>query len=166
MFTQYRRECFEHVTLYGKQHKFIPAIFKIKGFKVGEVVVNHRPRVAGKTKYNWKRTIKGFVDVISVWFWNKYSTRPLHLLGGMGFVFLLLGGGCGIWSIVLFLIGRKMSNNIFPPLITIFFIIIGMLLFVFGLLSEILVKTYYGTGVDASYSIKDVMETSDSDRNL
>lgn len=162
----YRRECFEHVTLYGEQHRFIPAILKIKGFKVGEVVVNHRPRVAGKTKYNWKRTIKGFVDMISVWFWNKYSTRPLHLLGGMGFVFLLLGGGCGIWSIVLFSIGRKMSNNIFPPLLTIFFIIIGMLLFVFGLMSEILVKTYYGTGVDASYSIKEVMETSDSNRNL
>lgn len=154
----YRKECFEHVTLYGEQHRFIPAILKIKGFRVGEVVVNHRPRTAGVTKYNWKRTIKGFVDMISVWFWNKYSTRPLHLLGGMGFGFLLLGGGCGIWSIVLFCMGRKMSNNIFPPLFTIFFIIIGMLLFIFGLMSEILIKTYYGTGVDNSYSVKEITD--------
>lgn len=154
----YRKECFEHITLYGEQHRFIPAILKIKGFRVGELVVNHRPRTAGKTKYNWKRTIKGFVDMISVWFWNKYSTRPLHLLGGMGFVFLFLGGGCGIWSIVLFCEGRKMSNNIFPPLLTIFFIIIGMLLFIFGLMSEILIKTYYGIHVDLSYSVKEISE--------
>ena len=96
--------------------------------------------------------------MISVWFWNKYSTRPLHLLGGMGFAFLVLGGGCGIWSIVLFCMGRKMSDNIFPPLLTVFFIIIGMLLFVFGLMSEILMKTYYGTGVDKSYSVKEITE--------
>mgnify|MGYP002704306228 CR=1 FL=1 len=152
----YRKECFDHINLYGEQHRFIPAILKIKGFKVGEVIVNHRARVAGKTKYNWKRTIKGFVDMISVWFWNKYSTRPLHLLGGMGLMFLLTGSGCGIWSIVLFLEGRKMSDNIFPPLLTVFFIIIGILLFIFGLMSEILIKTYYGTCIDYSYSVKEI----------
>lgn len=154
----YKKECFEHVTLYGEQHRFIPAILKIKGFEIGEVVVNHRPRTVGKTKYNWKRTIKGFVDMISVWFWNKYSARPLHLLGGLGFSFLVLGGGCGIWSIILFIMGRKMSNNIFPPLLTIFFIIIGILLFIFGLMSEIMIKTYFGTHVDSSYSIKEITE--------
>ncbi len=154
----YRKECFEHVNLYGEQHRFIPAILKIKGFTVGEVVVNHRPRTAGVTKYNWKRTIKGFVDMISVWFWNKYSSRPLHLLGGIGFFFTFLGGCCGIWSVVLFAMGKKMSNNIFPPLLTIFFIIIGLLMFVFGLMSEILVKTYFGTGVDASYSVKEITD--------
>ena len=152
----YRKECFESVNLYGEQHRFIPAILKIKGFTIGEVVVNHRPRTSGKTKYNWKRTIKGFVDMISVWFWNKYSSRPLHLLGGIGFLFMVLGGLCGIWSVVLFCEGRKMSNNIFPPLLTIFFIIIGLLMFVFGLMSEILVKTYYGVHVDTSYNIKEI----------
>lgn len=150
----YRKECFKGLNLYGEQHRFIPAILKIKGFQIGEVVVNHRPRTSGKTKYNWKRTVKGFVDMISVWFWNKYATRPLHLLGGMGMVFLGLGTVCGIWSLVLFFMGRKMSNNIFPPLLTIFFFTIGVLLFVFGLMSEILMKTYYGVHVDTSYSVK------------
>lgn len=154
----YRKECFKGVNLYGEQHRFIPAILKIKGFRIGEVVVNHRPRTAGKTKYNWKRTIKGFVDMISVWFWSKYASRPLHLLGGVGIMFLLLGGICGVWSVVLFAQGYKMSNNIIPPILTVFFIIIGLLMFVFGLMSEILVKIYYGVHVDTSYSIKEIAE--------
>lgn len=78
----YRKECFDGINLYGEQHRFIPALLKIKGFSIGEVVVHHRPRTAGKTKYNWRRTIKGFVDMISVWFWSKFASRPLHLMGG------------------------------------------------------------------------------------
>ena len=155
----YKRECFKGVNLYGEQHRFIPAILKIKGFLIGEVIVNHRPRTSGYTKYNWKRTIKGFVDMISVWFWNKFSTRPLHLLGGIGMIFEILGGACGIWSIVLFVRGAKMSNNIIPPLLTIFFVIIGLIMTIFGLMSEILIKTYYGAHVDTPYSIKSIEET-------
>jgi len=154
----YKRECFKGVNLYGEQHRFIPALLKIKGFKIGEVVVNHRPRTSGKTKYNWKRTIKGFVDMISVWFWNKFACRPLHLLGGTGMVFFVLGFGCGIWSIYLFATGHKMSNWIMAPLLTVFFVIIGILLFVFGLMSEILMKTYYGTKIDTPYSIESISE--------
>lgn len=154
----YRRECFENINLYGEQHRFIPALLKIKGFNVGEVVVNHRARTSGMTKYNWKRTVKGFVDMVSVWFWNKYSARPLHLLGGSGLCFLFLGFICGIWSIIIYINGAKMSNNIFPPLLTIFFVIIGLLLFVFGLMSEIMIKTYYGSRIDCSYSIKSISD--------
>lgn len=157
----YRRECFKGINLYGEQHRFIPAILKIKGFTVGEFVVHHRPRTSGKTKYNWKRTVKGLVDMISVWFWNKYASRPLHLLGGLGIVFILLGGGCGIWSIALFCMGRKMSNNIIPPILTVFFIIMGVLMFVFGLMAEILMKIYFGVHVDRSYSIKETLENKE-----
>lgn len=159
----YRRECFKGVNLYGEQHRFIPAILQIKGFRVGEVVVNHRPRTSGTTKYNWKRTIKGFVDMVSVWFWHKYASRPLHLLGGLGLLFGMAGGACGIWSIVLFAQGRKMSNNVIPPILTVFFIIMAVLMFIFGLISEMLMKTYYGVHVDASYSIKEIAEIKKED---
>jgi glycosyltransferase involved in cell wall biosynthesis len=157
----YRRECFDHINLYGEMHRFIPALLKIKGFKVGEIVVNHRPRTSGKTKYNWKRTFKGFVDMVSVWFWGKFAVRPLHIFGTAGMLSMLVGFVCGIWSCVLYFSGAKMSNNIMPPLLTVFFIVIGLLMFVFGLMSDMLSKTYYGMGIDTSYSIKETYENQD-----
>ncbi len=153
----YRKECFEYVNLYGEMHRFIPALLKIKGFRVGEIVVNHRPRVAGVTKYNWKRTVKGFVDMISVWFWNKYAIRPLHLMGGMGLVSLFIGFIFGIWSIVLFAVGKNLTSYM-QPILTIFFVVIGVLLFVFGLLADMLTKIYYGSNIDKSYSVGEVFE--------
>lgn len=159
----YKKECFDHINLYGEMHRFIPALLRIKGFEVGEVVVNHRPRTAGVTKYNWKRTIKGFVDMISLWFWSKYAVRPLHLLGAGGMVSIFLGVVCAIWSIVLFALGYKMSNNIMPPLLTVFFIIVGLLMFIFGLMSDMMSKTYYGSGIDKSYSIKETIENKETE---
>ena len=154
----YRKECFDHINLYGEMHRFIPALLKIKGFTVGEIVVNHRPRTSGVTKYNWKRTIKGFVDMIALWFWGKFSSRPLHIFGGTGIAFLFFGFLCAVWSFVLFISGAKMSNNIMPPLLTIFFCVIGLLMFVFGLMSDIMLKTYHGLGIDSTYSIKEIVE--------
>lgn len=159
----YKKECFDHINLYGEMHRFIPALLKIKGFEVGEVVVNHRPRTAGVTKYNWKRTVKGFVDMISLWFWSKYSVRPLHILGAGGMISIFLGVVCAIWSIVLFALGYKMSNNIMPPLLTVFFIIVGLLMFIFGLMSDMISKTYYGSGIDKSYSVKETIENKETE---
>ena len=159
----YKKECFDHINLYGEMHRFIPALLRIKGFEVGEVVVNHRPRTAGVTKYNWKRTIKGFVDMISLCFWSKYAVRPLHILGAGGMVSIFLGVVCAIWSIVLFALGYKMSNNIMPPLLTVFFIIVGLLMFIFGLMSDMMSKTYYGSGIDKSYSIKETIENKETE---
>ncbi|BDF59458.1 glycosyltransferase [Christensenellaceae bacterium] len=156
----YKKECFQKVNLYGEMHRFIPALLEIKGFSVGEIIVNHRPRTAGKTKYNWKRTFKGFVDMISVWFWNRFAVRPLHLLGGMGIVSFLIGLLFGIWSIILFIMGANLSGYM-QPILTVFFIVIGVLLFVFGLMADMLTKIYYGSKIDDSYSIKDVFEQKD-----
>ena len=153
----YRRECFDGLNLYGEMHRFIPALLRIKGFKVGEVVVNHRPRIAGKTKYNWRRTFKGFSDMVSVWFWHKYSVRPMHLLGSVGIISLFLGSIFGVWSIVLYILGRSMTDN-FHPMLSIAFLITGMLLFVFGLMSDMLTKIYFGSKIDMPYNIKMVIE--------
>ncbi len=154
----YRRECFEQLNLYGEQHRFIPALLKIRGFRIGELAVNHRERAAGKTKYNWRRIFKGFVDMISVWFWNKYASRPLHLLGSMGLAFLAAGFGCGIWSVVLYAMGKNMTGYIVVPLLTVFFVIIGLLMFIFGLMGETMMKIYYETRSTVPYFIKETIE--------
>lgn len=152
----YKKECFERINLYGEMHRFIPAVLKMKGFSIGEVVVNHRPRIAGVTKYNWKRTFKGFVDMISLWFWNKFAVRPLHLLGSVGIITLIIAGLFALWTLGLFITGEDLSNN-FQPILTIFFSVTGVQLFIFGLLADILSKIYYGSKIDQSYNVKEVV---------
>ena len=156
----YRRECFEGVHLYGEMHRFIPAILKIRGFCVGEMVVNHRPRTAGVTKYNWKRTFKGFVDMISLWFWSKFASRPLHLFGTIGLFLLLFGTASGIVTIVLFCIRGEISSTEWP-LLTALLLITGIQFFVFGLIADIVSKTYRETTNDKSYNIRAVTENAE-----
>ena len=152
----YKKECFSHLSLYGEMHRFIPAILKIKGFKIGEITVNHRPRTSGYTKYNWKRSVKGFIDMISVWFWNKFAVRPLHLLGGMGLFSIFLGGLSSAYTIGLFLKGASLSDTVWP-ILSVFFLLTGIQLFVSGLLADILSKTYYGATRDRSYLIRQIV---------
>jgi hypothetical protein len=154
----YRRECFEGVDLFGEMHRFIPAILELEGYRVGEVKVSHHPRVHGVTKYNWKRGVKGFVDMVSVWFWRKYANRPLHLFGGTGIVLSLLGAAILVWMAALKIFyGTSLSEKIWP-LVGIFFIMIGVQLFIFGLLADILIKNYYKNQGRMNYSIKEVVE--------
>jgi glycosyltransferase involved in cell wall biosynthesis len=156
----FRKECFEHVDLYGEMHRFIPALLKIKGFRIGEIVVSHYPRVAGKTKYNWKRSIKGFLDMLSVWFWNKFAIRPLHLLGSIGLFMVFLGICTATAGIVLMILGSNLFSQ-FLPLATIFFLISGFQSFVFGMLSDIQIKDYFSTMHSTYYSVKSVEETKE-----
>jgi len=153
----YKRQCFENISLYGEMHRFIPALLQVKGFSVGELEVNHRPRTSGNTKYNWRRTVKGFIDMLAVLFWHRYAVRPLHLLGGAGLLFLLLGFLFGLRTVYLFLIGQNLSNTM-EPLLTAFLFITGIQLFVSGLMGDILVKTYYERTNDIPYSIKETIE--------
>lgn len=154
----YRKECFEGVDLYGEMHRFIPAILKIRGFKIGELVVNHRPRLAGVTKYDFKRVAKGFLDMLSVWFWRKFAARPLHLFGSIGIISSTVGSGLLIWMFVerVFL-GGAVGDRIWPT-IGIFMILMGIQFFVFGLLADILIKTFHRVREERPYNIKEIIK--------
>jgi glycosyltransferase involved in cell wall biosynthesis len=153
----YRKECFSELDLFGEMHRFIPALLELQGYKVGEVKVSHHPRVHGVTKYNWKRGMKGFVDMVSIWFWGKYSNRPLHLFGGSGMVLSALGFAILVWMAIEKFMGGSISEKIWP-LVGVFFIMIGIQLFIFGLLADILVKNYYKSQDKMNYSIAEIKE--------
>jgi uncharacterized membrane protein len=91
--------------------------------------------------------------MISVWFWNKYSVRPLHFLGGLGFAFIFSSIITGIMSLVKYLSGSNMSNTALP-ILTAFLFLSGIQFFISGLITDILLKSYFETTKNNSYNIK------------
>ncbi len=154
----YRRNCFQNVDLFGEMHRFIPALLQLEGFRVSEVKVSHFPRVHGVTKYNWKRAVKGFVDMIAIWFWRNYSYRPLHLFGGAGMALLVIGSGILLWMLVEKVVLHASIGDRLWPLVGIFCLLMGVQLFVAGLLADIIVRNYYQVRQRMNYSIREVRE--------
>jgi len=157
----YKTDCFKGITLYGEMHRFIPALLKVKGYRVGEIVVNHRSRTAGNTKYSWKRGFKGIIDMVSVWFWHKYAVRPLHLLGGLGIFSLTLGFIVAAVGIGFYLAGIT-TFRFFLPVLSSFLLISGVQLFLFGLMADMISKNYFETSSDKPYSVREVFENKTS----
>lgn len=90
-FKCYRREVFDRLRLYGELHRFVPVLAAARGWKVGEIVVNHRARVHGHSKYGILRIPKGFLDLLTVKFLTGYGQRPQHMLGTFGLASFTLG---------------------------------------------------------------------------
>jgi glycosyltransferase involved in cell wall biosynthesis len=157
----YRRECFENVRLYGEMHRFIPALLQMKGFSIGEIPVNHRPRTAGRTKYNFSRTFKGLADLTLLWFWRSYAIRPIHLLGGLACVFFALSAIFGLRTIYLYLLDQTLHSTL-EPLLTVFTFITGLLFLSLGIVTDILIKIYYAVTNETYYSVRDVKNSSDT----
>ena len=91
----YRAAVVREVRLYGELHRYVPVLAAARGFTVGERVVNHRPRSFGKSKYGWKRFVKGFLDLWSVRLVTAFGWRPMHFLGTLGLLLLSVGCCCG-----------------------------------------------------------------------
>src|SRR5439155_11686181 len=87
----YRAEVLREVHLYGEMHRFVPVLAAGRGFRVGELVVNHRPRRFGVSKYGWRRFVKGLLDLLTVRFLTGFGRRPQHLLGTLGLLNWVLG---------------------------------------------------------------------------
>ena len=90
-FKCYRREVFDRIRLYGELHRFVPVLAAARGWRVGEVVVNHRAREFGKSKYGLLRIPKGFLDLLTVKFLTGFGQRPQHVLGTLGLVSFSFG---------------------------------------------------------------------------
>ena len=92
----YRREIFNEVRLYGELHRFVPVLAAARGWQVGEIAVNHRSRTYGQSKYGFRRFVKGFLDLLTVYFLTGFQQRPAHLLGTFG----LISFSCGIFGMI------------------------------------------------------------------
>lgn len=154
----YRNECVKDLELYGETHRYIPAMLLWKGYMICETKVKHHQRSYGVTKYNWKRVVKGFLDLIVISFWQKYSVRPIHVFGGAGLVScsvgVLIGGWLGIQRLFL---GMSLSDR---PLflVAIFMIMVGVQLVVSGILADIMLKIYYGKEGRKNYLIERMID--------
>jgi len=94
----YRNEVIKNIEVYGEMHRYIPLIAKQAGFpKIGEKVVQHQERKYGVSKFGIERTIKGFLDLMSVTFISKFGKRPMHLFGALGTLMFLVGFGSALW---------------------------------------------------------------------
>ncbi|HMJ56156.1 MAG TPA: glycosyltransferase family 2 protein [Polyangiaceae bacterium] len=149
----YRKQVTNEMRLYGEMHRFISVLAEGIGARVGEVVVNHRPRVAGHTKYGLARTVKVLLDLTTVWFMRRYQTKPIYVFGGLGVIMVF--AAVTISGVVLY---EKLAdgtwvhrNPLFLIAITCF--LMGMQSIGTGILAELLVRTYFESQSKTPYSI-------------
>jgi glycosyltransferase involved in cell wall biosynthesis len=154
----FRCESLEDLELYGEMHRYIPAMLSWKGYRIGEVKTNHRPRVRGKTKYNWKRLSKGFLDLLLVTFWQKYSARPIHVFGGLGLILATAGiilGAYLSWERLAY--NHPLANR--PMLLlAILMVLVGVQFVVSGVMADIMLKIYYGQNDRKHYLVERIIE--------
>ncbi len=140
----YRKKAVQSINLYGEGHRYIPAKLHKNGFKITEIVVNHRERKFGKTKYGFNRLFKGFFDLLFSYFWNQFSVRPLHFLGGLGSLFMFFGVLIGFYRVIMkYAFGESILPHLAQLLLAVALVLFGFLIFMFGILAEMLSKIYY-----------------------
>jgi glycosyltransferase involved in cell wall biosynthesis len=157
-FKLYRREVLDEVGIYGELHRFIPVLAHARGFHVGEVVVRHRPRRHGQSKYGVMRMLKGFLDLMTVRFLTRFSQRPLHVLGGIGLVMLTIGALAMLYLAILWLDPANRPIGERPLLFYAgVFAMIGIQLVSLGILAELV--TAYNIRPEDTYSVVDRIES-------
>ena len=157
----YRAEVLKNVRLYGEMHRFIPALASWGGARIAEVVVNHRARRAGTSKYGIGRTIRVLLDLITVKFLLAFSTRPLQIFGIWGLGLFLLGFGItGTLVIQRTFFHQPLADR--PLLLLgILMIIMGVQLISMGLLAEITIRTYHESQSKPTYVVRDSFESGE-----
>lgn len=143
----YRREVWDEIRVYGEFHRFIPALAANRGFRIGEIEVEHRPRRLGVSKYGASRFIKGVLDLLTVYFLNSYQQRPLHFFGVLGSILSALGFIGGAYLTVLWFFGYPIGTR--PLLLlSVLLLIVGVQIVLFGLLSQLQIALFHKTTKD------------------
>ena len=141
----YRGEVVKSIEVYGEMHRFIPYLAKNAGYeKIGEKVVKHQPRKYGSSKFGMERFMNGFLDLMTIWFLQKFGRKPMHLFGVVGTLMFLAGFVCAVWLVVEKLVrqgnGLPFRQVADQPLFyaAIVCLLIGVMLFLTGFIAELI----------------------------
>lgn len=146
----YKADVIKTISVYGEMHRYIPVLAKLAGFSVTEVVVNHRARLYGKTKFGAGRFLKGFLDLVTVIFLGKYNRNPLHFFGKIGTIMLTAGFIINLYLTIQWVGGIWIGNR--PILfLGVLLMIVGIQFISLGLLAEMITSR----GNESNYSISE-----------
>lgn len=155
----FKKEIVDDIKLYGELHRFLPVLANIEGAKIKEIKVNHRSRKYGSSKYGIDRTFRVLMDLLTVWFMTKFLTRPMYGFGFFGIVSILISFGMTSYLFIIKLLGNDIGNR--PMLMFALILgIAGVQLFSFGLLGELLIRTYHESQNRPIYRVRKIQSTS------
>jgi glycosyltransferase involved in cell wall biosynthesis len=154
----YRLPVVREVSLYGELHRFLPALAGWKGFKVAEVPVNHRARSHGSSRYGVTRIVRGALDLTSVYLLDRYMSRPLHLFGVLGLLLALFGLVVGSYLVVERIFFATPLGNRPVILVPIVSLLVGLQLFMLGVLGEMITKIAHESGSSLQDAVMDTTQ--------
>ena len=141
----YKQAVVKSIEVYGGRHRYIPALAGQQKFKITEIVVNHRARQFGETKYGGSRMFHGFFDLITILFLNRYTQQPLHLFGMFGIGFLNVGFIVECFVLYFkYALGEPFSKHMALLMFGVMLIVIGFQFFSIGLLGELMTRSTQG----------------------
>lgn len=146
------------LSLYGELHRFIPVLASLEGAaRIGQVSVKHHSRRFGKSKYGIGRTLRVVSDLLLMLFFKKYMVRPMHLFGSAGILITLAGVFINLYLLVLKIMGHDIWGK---PLLMlgIMLLLTGIQLITIGLITEVLMRTYFESQGKKPYNIKSVVD--------
>jgi glycosyltransferase involved in cell wall biosynthesis len=155
----YRSELVRDMNLYGELHRFLPALAFIEGARIAEIPVRHHARRFGYSKYGLGRTFRVVMDLLTIFFMKKFLTRPMHVFGLFGLVAMLIGIALGLYLTFLKL-GLGLAIGDRPLLIlSVVLFLTGVQLVSFGLLAELLMRTYHESQNRPIYRVREVVQS-------
>jgi len=152
----FKKDVAKNLGLYGELHRFIPVLVQLYGARMEEVDVRHHARKFGQSKYGIGRTFKVLSDLLFMVFFQKYSQKPMHLFGTLGFLSLLTGLGMNLYLLVVKILGQDIGNR---PLLSLGIILtfIGIQLITTGFIAEFIMRTYYESQNKKPYIIRKIV---------
>ncbi len=156
----YREELIAHIKLYGELHRFLPALAYIEGARIAELPVKHEERKHGVSKYGLGRTFRVVMDLFTVFFMKKFLTRPMHVFGLLGIVSMASGVLMGAYlSFLKLVLDQRIGDR--PLLIlSVLLVLTGVQLFCFGLLGELLMRTYHESQGRPIYRVREIVSSN------